>query len=242
MKHYSEEDLIAYQLGEAESASEIRKHLESCRECAAEADAVAETLRVFSAEAVPPVDVERSWQKVRGSLTVLEPAPKRGWFGLGSRSLRWPALGLAMAALIVMAGVFGLRFHYGAEKKIVRPNYAINGHGPLTTRPADPAIANHLDAAERLLTEVNHASGPLDDVTRTQAHQLLLKNAVYLQTAHDQGDVGEASVLDSLGRVLTSIDNSSDAKHSTLQLRLEMNTDGLLLNIRILRQNDEASQ
>ena len=117
---------------------------------------------------------------------------------------------------------------------------AINGHGPLTTQPADPAVADHLDAAERLLTEVNHASGPLDDTTRSQAHELLLKNAVYVRTAQDQGDYAEAAVLDNLGRVLTTIDNSPpEAPHSLLRFRLEMNTDGLLLDIRILRQNDD---
>jgi len=37
--------------------------------------------------------------------------------------------------------------------------------------------------------------------------------------------------------VLTSLDNEPP-KHSTLQLRVEMNTRGLLLDLRILRQND----
>ena len=87
------------------------------------------------------------------------------------------------------------------------PTHAINGHGPLTTEPTDPAIANHLDAAERLLTEVNHTSGSLDPATRAQAHDLLLSNAVYVRTARDHGDLAQAAVLDDLGRVLTTLDN-----------------------------------
>jgi hypothetical protein len=234
MKHYSEEDLIAYQLHEAPEEKEIRTHLDVCLPCAAVSDAVAETLRIYSAERVPEPDLARNWQRLRGNLTVLEAEPRglrrfaRWWI--------WPVAGLA-AAVLLLAAFVGVRIHRVTATK---QNYAINGHGPLTTQPVDSAIANHLDAAERLLTEVNHASGPLDDATRGQAHDLLLKNAVYVRTAQDQGDYAEAAVLDNLGRVLTTIDNSPpEAPHSLLRFRLEMNTDGLLLDIRILRQNDD---
>jgi hypothetical protein len=234
MSHYSEEELIAYQLHESSEEREIRAHLENCLPCAAVSDAVAETLRIYSAERVPEPDFERNWERLRGNLTVLEPEPQ----GLRrfARWWVWPVAGLACAALLLVAFV-GVRIH---RPPVTKPNYAINGHGPLTTQPVDPAIANHLDAAERLLTEVNHASGPLDDTTRSQAHDLLLKNAVYVRTAQDKGDYAEAAVLDNLGRVLTTIDNSPpEAPHSLLRFRLEMNTDGLLLDIRILRQNDD---
>ena len=104
----------------------------------------------------------------------------------------------------------------------------------------DPQIANHLDSAERLLTEVSHASGPLDEATRSQAHDLLLKNAVYVQTAHQHGDLSEASVLENLGRLLTNIEHESSSDHGSWHLRFAWNTDGLLLEIRILRQNDRG--
>ncbi|WP_213806832.1 hypothetical protein [Granulicella sp. dw_53] len=240
MKHFSEEDLIAYQLHEGANEGEIRRHLEECVVCAAMSDAIAETLRVFSAEPVPAPDVERNWQWLRGNLTVLEAAPRRR-FGLLRAGWVWGSAGLVAAALLVVVALFGVHVR---RQVVPKPNYAINGRGPLTTRPADPAIANHLDAAERLLTEVNHASGPLDNTMRSQAHNLLLKNAVYVHTAHEQGDVAEAAVLDNLGRVLTTIDHTSDgeSEHRTLQLRVEMNTDGLLLDLRILRQNGQVGQ
>jgi hypothetical protein len=233
MKHFSEEELIAYQLHESREESDVRAHLEICLPCAAVSDAIAETLRVFSAERVPEPDLNHNWERLRGNLSVLEAKPHRlrffaAWWA-------WPVAGLAAAALLLMAFV-GMHLR---RATVQRPNYAINGRGPLTTQPSDPAIANHLDAAERLLTEVNHASGPIDDATRSQARELLLKNAVYVRSAQDQGDLAEAAVLDNLGRVLTTIDNASEAPHSTLQLRFEMNTDGLLLDIRILRQNDD---
>jgi hypothetical protein len=236
MKHFPEEDLIAYQLHEISNEPAIRRHLEECVECAAASESIAETLRVFSAEPVPKLDLERNWQRLCGNLSVLG-ADRSKRFGLRWK-LTWPAIGLATAALLVV--VF-IALH-GNHTMKTRPNLAINGHGPLTTEPRDPAIADHLDSAERLLTEVNNTQGPLDETTREQAHHLLLKNAVYVHAARESGDVAQAAVLENLGRVLTTLDNEPETPHSTWRLRLEMNTSGLLLDIRILRQNDDRNQ
>lgn len=259
MKHYTEDDLIAYQMGESVEARAIRAHLEECSACAATAESIAETLRVFSAEPVPmrlPEEMDLSWQRLRGNLAVLDVPQKKRWFAVWA----WPAAGICTAALVVMV-VLGLRVRKtdvptddapvaqqrasisDALKSLVSRHsqaHPINGHGPLTDAPNDdPQIAAHLDSAERLLTAVNHEDGPLDDATRAQAHNLLLKNAVYTQNAREHGDLSEAAVLDNLGRVLTSLDHASATPKSTWELRVEMNTDGLLLDLRVLRQNDE---
>jgi hypothetical protein len=241
MKHFTEEDLIAYQLHESSNEAAISGHLERCSDCADLSESIAETLRVFSAEPVPQPDLERNWQRLRGNLIVHTPQ-QRNLSDLLREHWLWPALGVAATALIVL-GVFGLQTHRAPAP---RPNYAINGHGPLTTQPAgaamDPAIANHLDSAERFLTEVNNSHGELDDVTRQQASDLLLKNAVYAQSARDKGHLAEAALLERFGRVLTTLDNEPPTPHSTWRVRLEMNTSGLLLDIRILQQNDDHPQ
>jgi hypothetical protein len=237
MKHFSEEELIAYQLHEGSEEGAIARHLEKCPECADLSESIAETLRVFSADPVPQPDLEHNWQRLRGNLSVLTPE-RRSVFEVWRGRWAWPAVGFATAALILLM-VFGMRIHRTSE---IKHNVAVNGHGPLTTEPADPAIANHLDAAERLLTEVNNSSGPLDDTTREQAHSLLLQNAVYVRNARDSGDLAEAAVLENFGRVLTTLDNEPPTPHSTWRLRLEMNTRGLLLDIRILQQNDDHFQ
>ena len=236
MKHFSEEDLIAYQLHESSDERTISMHLESCSECADLSESIAETLRVFSADPVPQPDLEHNWQRLRGNLRVLTPERPRG-FELFRWHWAWPVAGLATAAMILLT-VFGTHIH----RIDTRHTIAVNGHGPLTTEPTDPSTANHLDAAERLLTEVNNSSGPLDDATREQAHSLLLQNAIYVRNARDSGDLAEAAVLENFGRVLTTLDNEPPTSHSTWRLRLEMNTSGLLLDIRILRQNDDHSQ
>ena len=99
------------------------------------------------------------------------------------------------------------------------------------------AEAQHLDRAERWLTVVNHTTSPLDATTRAEGQQLLTENALYLRDARARGDLPDAAVLDHLGRVLTTSNHPSEAG---LQLRLDMNTDGLLFQIRILRQNQTA--
>jgi hypothetical protein len=248
MTHFSEEDLIAYQLHESSDRAAIERHLEQCPDCAAISESIAETLRVFSSGPVPQPDLDRNWQRLRGNLSVLTPEPRRARF---PRLLLWPAAGLAATLLVfafanihVIRGGGSIADLLPALHRIEqtnRPNTAINGHGPLTTEPTgvtDPGMANHLDSAERLLTEVNHTSGPLDPADRAQVRQLLLSNAVYTRTAREHGNLAQAAVLDDLGRVLTTLDNESPSPHKTLQVRLEMNTSGLLLDIRILRQND----
>jgi hypothetical protein len=241
MKHFSEEDLIAYQLHEGSNDTAISRHLETCSDCAYLSESIAETLRVFSAEPAPQPDLEHNWERLRGNL-IVHTSQQRNLFDVLRGHWMWPTLGVAAVALLLI-GAFGLRT---LRAPAPRSNYAVNGHGPLTTQPTapviDPAIANHLDSAERFLTEVNNSHGALDDATREQAHDLLLRNAVYVQSARNNGDLAEAALLERFGRVLTTLDNEPQTPHGTLRLRLEMNTSGLLLDIRILQQNDDNSQ
>ena len=235
MKHFTEEELIAYQLHESEDEQAIHRHLDACAECATLSDSIAETLRVFSADTVPRPDIEHNWQRLRGNLSVLT-SEKEPRFSFMRHRWMWPAAGLTAAALVLVAAI-GIHSH-----RQVKPNYAINGHGPLTTQPVDPNIANHIDAAERLLTEVNNAQGTLDSTTRDQAHALLLTNAVYVRQARTSGDLAEAAVLDDLGRVLTTLDNEPPTPESAWRLRIEMNTNGLLFDLRVLHQNDTPTR
>jgi hypothetical protein len=223
---HDEQELIAFHLGETCDEASIRKRLQTDEAYASLSESISHTLRVFSSEPVPAADIDGAWQRLRISLPVLE-KPRRAtrwrWFVLA------PVAALAMAILVV--GLFLQSFLHRQPK----PDEA----GVIHLRPpvgyADKQdVLQHLDRAERWLTTVNHASAPLDEATRAQGEQLLTRNAVYLREARDHGDLPDAFALERLGRVLTT------ANHSTgngVQLRVEMNTDGLLFDLRILRQN-----
>ncbi|MBS1814320.1 MAG: hypothetical protein JSS87_05555 [Acidobacteria bacterium] len=228
MSHFSQDEIIAFHLGESQHEAAVRVHLEVCDACAEISYSVAETLRVFSAGRVPHTDFETSWQRVRSSMGVLAAPGRRSW----RTRLAWPAV--ASLCAVMLLAIFFIHRH---NARMQNAHYAFDRPGPLTTVPVDER--NHLDAAERLLTEVNHTHGDLDDATLDAAHQLALSNAIYVQQAQQRGDMAEAATLEHLGRVLTDIGHQPKENAQTWRLRLEMNTDGLLLDIRILQQNDD---
>ena len=233
LQHLSEEELIEFHLDESADAPAIRKHLETCGVCGALSESIAETLRVFSAERVPEVNLEHNWQRLRGNLSIVGDAPRRRF-----SFTKWllPAGGVALAAVALL--LFMAWKPQRVEPTPGEQQASITQPGPLTATPADPLIAAQLESAERLLTEVNHTTGPLDESTRTQAHELLLRNAIYIQSARQRGDLGTGFVLEDLGRVLTTIDHAPKSEDGGWHLRMEWNTKGLLLDIRILQQND----
>ncbi len=226
----AEADLIAFQMGEPCDEAAILAHLETCPECAEMANSFAETVRVFSAEPLPPVDVDRAWRRLRPNLPVLpRQAPRRpfrlGWI--------WSAAGVASLAAAILLVVASPHPPHRIPIATTLPH-----PGPITSRPVNPQIAAHLDSAERFLTEVSHTSEPLDPLTREQARTLLLRNAAYVRSARQAGDLADAAVLEQLDRVLTAVDNEPTGADSGWHIRFEINTNGLLLDLRILRQNE----
>ncbi len=233
--HLSEDDLIAYQLGETADFATMAAHLEHCSACAAAAESIAQTLRIFSADPVPEANLDHAWQRLRGTLPGIAAKASQPQ---SRRFAGWPLLWTGSAALA--AGLLGfvvLHLPHGARTRVL-PSAAVLQPGPLTAFPQDHNVAAHLDDAERLLTELDHTSGPLDEATRERAAQLLVTNALYVQRAQQDGDAAETSVLEQLGRTLTSVEHQPPKPPKRWNVRMEMNTSGLLLDIRILQQND----
>ncbi len=231
MTQYTENDLIAYHLGEPCDDAGIREALEQDVALAELSQSIAITLRVFSAKPVPTPDTEKVWQQMRATLPLLQTAAKhRGglrwaWWAVG------PALGLALL-LVTVTRLHGRHSMEQADRSGALQQIR------LTKEPIqDPEIGQHLDRAERWLTEVNHAAQPLDTDQRTEAQGLLLRNAVYVRMAREHGDLPDAAVLERLGLVLTAAEHDPGTAEDGWHIRLEMNTNGLLLDIRILRQN-----
>jgi len=236
MKEFTEDDLIAYHLGELSWLQRLllRRALEKDAALAAESEAIAETLRAFGAEPAPVVDdalLERAWHRVRPALEVLEvlaPAPHR------ARALWMVGAGSALAgaaAVVLLLLTFGNRVPTGQEangmqartiaqraENLLEELKGKKAAGRTSSGPADalvsypdaiaedPSLAVHLDTAERVLTEVSHSDGRLQPETRERVHRLLLENAMYYQSAESRGDASTAAVIDDLGRVLTALD------------------------------------
>jgi hypothetical protein len=272
MKRTTDEELMAYHLGDLSRWRRMQMHrgLERDAELAAQSEEIAATLRAFCCDPAPVVSdamVEHSWQRVRGSLGVLE-APRR------SRVWVWSTASASIVAVLLLAVVAETHGLIGwpppppkttasdsgspknwsqkllaeLHRKPVAQPYN-NRPGPLTTAPVDavaedPALATHLDTAERVLTEVSHTNGPLQPETREQVHRLLLENAVYHQSAEQRGDRATAAVIDDLGRVLISLDaeplSAEQKERDPDAFRLQMNLGGVLLDLRILHHNSDS--
>ncbi len=221
-----EQELIAFHLGEPCDETGIRSRLQEDETFAALSESVARTLRVFSAEPIPAPDTEAAWQQLKVTLPVLEKESK-------SRRWRWFVLAPVgvFALLLVAVGLLLPRL----RSRQLQPDEAgiVHLRPPAGTAGTED-ISQHLDRAERWLTVVNHASAPLDDDTRAEGQKLLMSNAVYMRDARANGDLPDAYELERLGRVLTT---ANHANENGVQLRVEMNTDGLLFDLRILRQN-----
>jgi len=99
-------------------------------------------------------------------------------------------------------------------------------------------LGDHLDRSERLLVELNHAedavaSAPL----QSEARELLATNRLVRQSVSQVRDPAVEASLERLERLLVELANQPGglSEADLKRLRQEMNTDGLLFDIRVLR-------
>ena len=221
-----EQQLIAFHLGEPSDERLIGKRLETDPAYAALSESIAHTLQVFSARPVPASDPQHAWQRLRSTLPAMESRPNASRW-------RWFTF-VPIAALALFLFVADLFLNERHPSSVPADKAAVVPRSEAIPAGATESSTEYLDGAERWLTVVNHATAPLDDATRAEGQRLLMRNARYVQEARRRGDLPEAVVLDRLGRVLISA--SHTARDST-PLRVKMNTDDLLFQLRVVRQN-----
>jgi hypothetical protein len=232
MKHLQEIELIEHYYQESADIVDCERHLKACAACA---QRYAELRRDLNAvkPLTPPERGEdygrQVWQSIRSSLPVYE-AAKRNWFQAW-RPVAWVA---ACAMLVAVAFVAGRQW----ERKQT-PQVAVKADPQARQRVVVVVLGDHLDRSERLLVELNHADG--DDVSavplRSEARELLASNRLIRQSAMQAGDRNVEASLDHLERLLVELANQPDAPNEAdlVRLRREMNTEGLLFDIRVLR-------
>lgn len=240
MKHLNEEELIDYYYGESESPAAIDTHLRECSGCAKEYASLTSDLSAIVAAPTPTRDADygaKVWQSIRSSVPVYEVPRKKRWFEFHPMLNSWSGgLAVVAACLLVIAGAFFAGRLW--EHRNTPPSLANNVNGEQgKQRVVLVVLGDHLDRSERLLVELKHAGPSTEAPLQAEARDLLSTNRLYRESVKQAGDPALASALDHLERVLIEVSNQpaglSQAKLDELQK--EMNTDGLLFEVRVLR-------
>lgn len=240
MKHLSDEELYALS---QEAGGAGNQHLRECPQCAA---AYGEIKRLLEATAAagqvsePAPDYgEKVFAAIRASLPVYGPKQSQqtwSWWGHNGRLIF--AGGLACLALI--AGAFWAGSAW--QQRQVREETAKWNRGA-PGRVVFVVVRDHLDRSERLLMELDHA-GHLTEIDRgpiaREASELLEDNRLYRQTAAASNDPALSALLDRLGRVLIEVAHDPAALEGgpSQTIREDMNLDGLLFELRVLRDKE----
>jgi len=237
LEHLNEEELVGQAYGEGAVGAE--QHLEACGECER---AFAELRRdLAEMETVePPARDDRYgeevWARISGSLPAYE---RHRWSWLPS-SL-WKGLSYAAACLLLVAGAF-----YAGRLWEIGRKPPVTANNPVKTTPQSKQpivvvlLGDHLDRSERLLVELKHAdpdSAEMVSPLRDEARTLLAANRICRKDAAQVDDPALATALDRLDHVLSELANQPGSldKAEITRLQDEMNADGLLFEVRVLR-------
>ncbi len=235
MNHLSEEQLI--ELYYSEDGPEAARHLDTCPECARNYEGLQADLGDMK-PVQPPSRNETYGQQIWESIADRLPAytqPKKHW---GLQPL-WLGLSAAAACALLVAAFYAGRMWEHRQP----PAQSV-----AVARPAPPApprvvvvvLSDHLERSERLLVELKHASADDDELAlplRDEARSLLAANRTCQQEAEASGDPVLTKALDHLNGVLTELANHPGGLNADAiaKLRQEMDAEGLLFEVRVLR-------
>jgi hypothetical protein len=108
-------------------------------------------------------------------------------------------------------------------------------------------LSDHLDRSERLLVELKHVDADSTEMVsplRDEARSLLDANRICRQNAKQDDDPALTGALDHLDRLLAELANEPGGlnKATITRLQDEMNKDGLLFEVRVLRSRIPHAQ
>ncbi|MGA3010291.1 MAG: hypothetical protein ABSD72_08525 [Terracidiphilus sp.] len=244
MMHLSEEELIEQYYSKGKSAPRIRRHIETCAQCAQAYASLQRDIAAFPAVQPPVRDAsygERLWQSIAPALPRYE-SSKRSW----PRRSPWRVLVYSSAAVLMIAGAF----FAGRQWEHRQPPAAASN--PLAhPQPVQPLVlvilSDHLDRSERLLIELKHAdagsAGTLYPL-RDEARDLLISNRVCRQDTRTNNDPALAAALDHLDRLLRELNSQPGGLNAASLTRLQnqMKADDLLFEVRVLRSRFPEQQ
>lgn len=239
MQHLTEEQLVAHYYRDDDAPAAANEHLASCAACAAEFDSITRVLALVKEAPMPERGDdygEQVWTRLRWRLG----APRR------RKQWQW----LAVAAVMAMGLCTGVVWNGRHTPKVPM----VAGVTPATTA-AVPAgkiagtaqnqrvlvvvVSDHLEASERMLTDVSNADPTKDfdaEAQQQRAAELVSSNRIYRQTALQRGDERIASLLSDLEPILVELAHAgktlSPDELASIQKRIE--TKGLLFKVRVM--------
>jgi hypothetical protein len=149
--------------------------------------------------------------------------------------------GLSLAAACAL--LVACAFYAGRvwEQKKQPPVANVQPKNPQTKQPIVVVVLDdHLDRSERFLVELKHAdmdSAAMVSPMRDEARSLLAANRVARKDAAQADNPDLTTALDHLDRLLANAANEPGGLNAATIAKLqdEMNTDGVLFEVRVLR-------
>jgi hypothetical protein len=242
MKHLTEEEMIEQVYGESENRAAVERHLECCRECADNYAELERDLTGVERVNAPARDAgygERVWESIAPSLPVYRPgykSVKRRWWASGL----WKGLGYAAACALLASCAFyaGRLWEQQRQPRIA----AVKQAPPAQIKQPIVVVVldDHLDRSERFLVELKHAdmdSAAMVSPMGDEARSLLAANRVCRKNVAQNRDPELTTALDHLDSLLAEAADEPGGLNakSIARLQDEMNSDGLLFEVRVLR-------
>jgi hypothetical protein len=240
MKHLSEEDLILLYYNEPVGAAEARTHVAECTECKAAADSLAQTLDLCSEWGVPEPDAAFERSVWAGIAPALVAEPRRGFASRWFAPRVWVAV---TAAGILMAGAFVLGRVSGKRNGRSGPATVMAGlSSQARERILEISLADHLDRAGMLLTEISNTGTPDARgfaLERGRAQDLVEEGRLMRQTLEMRGGSATLAFLDEVERFLLEVANAPDAVNpgEMREMRERIGSGSLLFKVRIIEAN-----
>jgi hypothetical protein len=227
MTHLSEEDLILIYYNEPAADALQRAHLAGCQECRNAAEGLALVLNTCNEWQAPEPgpELERSvWARLAPAL-VEAPRPHAARW-------RWLAAACAVAAVLLLA------FVAGRYSQRARPSIMAGLSPQAQRRILAISLADHLDRAEMLMTEISNASDD-EPIDRTRAQDLVAEGRLLSQTLARDGGTATVALLDQVERFMLEVANAPDQADPQLvhELRERIASDSLLFKVRIIESN-----
>jgi hypothetical protein len=248
MMHLTDEEMIQEYYGESENPAAVERHLAACPECARNFAELKRDLADVSRIEAPARDAgygERVWAAIAPALPDYARQERRKWNGSNWGTRWWTTpwtRGLSYAAACALLAACA--FYAGSVWQQQRhPGITAIKQAP-APQPKQPIVLvvldDHLDRSERFLVQLKHAdmeSGqtawPLGD----EARSLLAANRVCRKNLAATSDPELSTALDHLDSLLAEAANAPGGLNaaSIAKLQDEMNADGLLFEVRVLR-------